>query len=60
MDIIKMYHNDGFGNKTKIVRQLNEDATISDQIDVFLEYLKGIGYSVEIIKKIDEVLSDAV
>lgn len=58
MDTIKMYHSDTFGNETKIVRQIDEDATINKQIDVFLEYLKGIGYSVESIKKIDELLSD--
>lgn len=54
---IKMQYIDEFNNETTIVRCFPGGmTTISDQIDVFLEYLKGVGYSIELIQKIDELL----
>jgi len=54
--IIKMQYIDEFNNETTIVRCFPGWITIADQIDVFLEYLKGAGYSIELIQKIDELL----
>ena len=54
--IIKMQYIDEFNNETTIVRCFPGEITISDQIDAFLEYLKGAGYSLELIQKIDELL----
>jgi len=54
--IIKMQYIDEFNNETTIVRCFPGGMTISDQIDVFLEYLKCVGYPLELIQKIDELL----
>ena len=52
--IIKMQYIDEFNNETTIVRCFPGEITISDQIDVFFEYLKGAGYSLALIQKIFE------
>jgi len=53
---IKMQYIDEFNNETTIVRCFPGGITITEQIDVFLEYLKGAGYPLELIQKIDELL----
>lgn len=55
-----MIHIDVHGNETRVFRKVQESVSIWQQAEVFFEYLKGIGYSVETIEKfgkaIDELL----
>jgi len=52
-----MINYDEFGDKTELLRN-HIHGTIQDQITVFLEFLKGCGYSIETIKRMEEALEE--